>query len=44
MSSLEDRNNLTDEEKLKLIEFYKENSELWVTEGITRTQKALKKE
>ena len=44
MSSLEERNKLTDEEKLKLIEFYKENSELWVTEGITRTQKALKKE
>ena len=44
MSLLEEHNKLTDEEKLKLIEFYKENSELWVTEGITRTQKALKKE
>ena len=44
MSSLEEHNKLTDEKKLKLIEFYKENSELWVTEGITRTQKALKKE
>ena len=44
MSSLEEHNKLADEEKLKLIEFYKENSKLWVTEGITRIQKALKKE
>ena len=28
-------NKLTDEEKFKLIEFYKENSELWFTQGIT---------
>ena len=40
----EKRNNLTDEETFKLIEFYKENSELWVTLGITRNQKALQKE
>ena len=44
MSSLEQHNKLADEEKLKLIELYKENSELWVTEGITRILKALKKE
>ena len=43
MSSQEEHNKLTDEEKLKLIEFYEENSELWVTQGITRSQKALKK-
>ena len=42
MSSQEEHNKLTDEEKLKLIEFY--NSELWVTQGITRSQKGLKKE
>ena len=44
MSSQEEHNKLTDEEKFKLIEFYKENSELWFTQGITRSQKALKKE
>ena len=44
MSSQEKRNKLTDEEKFKLIEFYKENRELWVTQGITRSQKALRKE
>ena len=32
------------EEKFELIEFYKENSELWLTQGITRSQKAQKKE
>ena len=32
------------EEKFKLIEFYKENSELWLTQGIRRSQKAQKKE
>ena len=42
MSSQEEHNKLTDEGKLKLIEFY--NSELWVTQGITRSQKGLKKE
>ena len=44
MSSQEEHNKSTDEEKFKLIEFCKENSELWVTQGITRSQKALKKE
>ena len=44
MSSQEVHNKLTDEEKFKLIEFYKEDSELRVTQGITRSQKALKKE
>ena len=43
MSSEEEHNKLTDEEKFKLIEFYKENRELWVTQEITRSQKALKK-
>ena len=31
MSSQEEHNKLTDEKKFKLIGFYKENSELWVT-------------
>ena len=44
MSSQEEHNKLTDKEKFKLIEFYKGNSELWVTQEITRSQKALKKE
>ena len=44
MSSEEEQNKLTDKEKFKLIEFYKENSGLWFTQGITRSQKALKKE
>ena len=44
MSSQEVHNKLTDEEKFKLIEFYKEGSELRVTQEITRSQKALKKE
>ena len=43
MSSQEEHNKLTDEEKFKLIEFYKENSKLWVTQGIKTSQKALKK-
>ena len=30
MSSQEERNELTDKEKFKLIEFYKENSKLWL--------------
>ena len=33
MYSQEEHNKLTDKEKFKLIEFYKENSELWVTLG-----------
>ena len=44
MFSQEEHNKSTDEEKFKLIEFYKENSELWVTQRITGSQKALKKE
>ena len=44
ISSQEEHNKLTGEEKFKLIEFYKENSELWVPQGITRSQKALEKE
>ena len=44
MSSQEERNKLTDEEKFKLIQFYTENNELWVTQGITRSQKVLKQE
>ena len=43
ISSQEGHKKLTDEEKFKLIELYKENSELWVTQGITRSQIALKK-
>ena len=43
MSSQEEHNKLTDEEKFKLIEFYKENSKLWVAQGIKASQKALKK-
>ena len=39
-----DEQKLTDAEKVKLLAFYKENNELWVTQGITRTQKAKKKE
>ena len=44
MYQQEECNKVTDEEKFKLIQFYKENSKLWVTQGITRSQKALKKE
>ena len=44
MSSQEEHSKLTDKEKFELIEFYKENSELWVTQGITKSQKALKKD
>ena len=36
-------NKLTDEEKLWLIECYKGNRKLWVIQGKTRSQKALKK-
>ena len=43
MSSQEEHNKLNGKEKFQVIEFYKENSELWVTQGITRSQKALKK-
>ena len=44
MSSLEEHKKFTDEEKFKLIEFYKENSELWVKQRIIRSLKALGKE
>ena len=44
ISSQEEHSKLTDEEKFKLIQFYKQNSKLWVTQGIIRSQKALKKE
>ena len=33
MYSHKEHNKLTDKEKFKLIEFYKEKSELWVTQG-----------
>ena len=39
-----DEKKLTDEEKVILLAFYKENNELWLTQGITRSQKARKKE
>ena len=39
-----DEQKLTDAEKVKLLAFYKENNELWVTQGVTRSQKAMKKE
>lgn len=36
---------LSDDEKFQLIDFYKDNEELWVTnQGVTRTQRLLKKE
>ena len=44
MSSQEEHNKLTNEEKFKLNEFYKVNSDLWVTQGTRRSQKGLKKE
>ena len=45
MSSQEEHNKLTDEEKFKLIGFYKENSELWVTHtGDNKKPKSTEKE
>ena len=45
MSSQEEHNKLTDEEKFKLIGFYKKTVNYGLhTQGITRSQKALKKE
>ena len=45
MSSQEESNKLSDDEKFKLTEFYRDNNELWVTnQGITRSQRTLKKE
>jgi len=35
---------LNDDEKVRLITFYKENQELWVVKGITRSEKIQKKE
>ena len=43
MSSQEEYNKLTYEEKFKLIEFYKENSELWVTQGGNKKPKCAEK-
>ena len=35
---------LTDDEKFKLLEFYKENRELWVSHGVPKTLKIVKKD
>ena len=43
MSSQEEHNKLTDKEKLKLIES-KKSANYWLHRGITRSQRALKKE
>ena len=41
----QEETKLSDEEKYKLIEFYKKNPELWVVNhGISRSQKSLKKD
>ena len=41
----QEETKLSDEEKYKLIEFYKKNPELWVVnQGISRSQKSLKKD
>ena len=41
----QDKTKLSDEEKYKLIEFYKKNPQLWVVnQGISRSQKSLKKD
>ena len=37
-----DEQKLTDAEKVKLLAFYKENNELWVTQGITGAKKPRK--
>ena len=45
MASQEENAKLTDVEKFKLIHFYRENPDLWVTnQGVSRTKKLLKKE
>ena len=41
MSSQEE--HITDKEKFKLIEFSKENSELWVTQGDNKKPKSAEK-
>ena len=44
MPSQEDNTKLTDVEKFKLIDFYRENPDLWVSnEGVSRPKKLLKK-
>ena len=45
MASQEKKTKLPDFEKFKLIDFYRENPDLWVTnQGVSRTKKLLKKE
>lgn len=45
MASEGENVKLSDDEKFQLIDFYKDNEELWVTnQGVTRTQRLLKKE
>ena len=45
MASQEENTKLTDVGKFKLIDFYRENPDLWVTnQGVSRTKKLLKKE
>ena len=45
MASQEENTKLTDVEKFKLIDFCRENPDLWVTnQGVSRTKKLLKKE
>ena len=45
MASQEKKTKLSDFEKFKLIDFYRENPDLWVTnQGVSRTKKLLKKE
>ena len=40
MASQEENTKLTDVEKFKLIYFYRENPDLWVTsQGVSRTKK-----
>ena len=43
LSSMADEQKLTNAEKVNLLAFYKENNELWVTQGVTRSQKTMKK-
>ena len=44
MVSQEENKKLTDVEKFQLIDFYKENPDLWVTnQGVSITKKLLKK-
>ena len=44
MASQEENTKLTDVEKFKLIDFYRENPGFWViNQGVSRTNKLLKK-